>query len=559
MPVFWPCLLSPGCSIAMDTGFVSPTRISHLRGHIMFLFGFDAARPCWRWSCAVLVFLLPVSLGVWELQANYQRTLERQSAFAARKAVTLIEAVLQHAEGANRTAFPLIRLPCQESLFAIRKEATLTPFVRTVNLVDEQGIYCNSLFGTVHWEDDHLDYRDGFLRLLAGNQVREGHPLLAVRSGTREGAVLSTIDSEYLTLMLAQSAPYLGDAILHVGDAWLDDRGQLMDGYPRLPDRAVHKLDSARYPFSIYVGFDLPSIWGALWQVRQLTILMLIGFSLVIAALVWWLLGRPGSMEGELRRALRAREFVPYLQPLVVGASGRVMGAEVLMRWQHPNSGLIRPDLFIPQAEESGVIVPMTAQLMQTVALSLGSCQETLPEGFHIGFNISAAHCQDLSLLSECRAFLDHLSPGRVVLVLELTERELLVADAHTLALFRRLDEMGVKLAIDDFGTGHSSLRYLQQFHVDYLKIDQSFIGRIGTESLSEHIVDNVIDLGRRLGLSLVAEGVETELQAAYLRSKGVQYLQGFLFARPMPMRQFCRELTAGAGYAPAARSGTQG
>jgi sensor c-di-GMP phosphodiesterase-like protein len=116
--------------------------------------------------------------------------------------------------------------------------------------------------------------------------------------------------------------------------------------------------------------------------------------------------------------------------------------------------------------------------------------------------------------------------------------------DPQTLSLFRQLDEMGVKLAIDDFGTGHSSLAYLQQFHVDYLKIDQSFIARIGTESLSEHIVDNVIDLATRLGLALVAEGVETERQADYLRAKGVDYLQGYLFARPMPLRQFCETLS---------------
>ncbi|MNK79192.1 Cyclic di-GMP phosphodiesterase YahA [compost metagenome] len=125
--------------------------------------------------------------------------------------------------------------------------------------------------------------------------------------------------------------------------------------------------------------------------------------------------------------------------------------------------------------------------------------------------------------------------------MLELTERELLVADPHTLSLFQALNEMGVKLAMDDFGTGHSSLVYLQQFHVDYLKIDQSFIRRIGTESLSEHIVDNVIDLGHRLGLALVAEGVETREQAEYLKGK-VTYLQGYLFGRPVPVRQFCDE-----------------
>lgn len=187
----------------------------------------------------------------------------------------------------------------------------------------------------------------------------------------------------------------------------------------------------------------------------------------------------------------------------------------------------------------------MTTHIMKLVATRLNRVQAQLPDGFHISFNISAAHCHDFALLAECRTFLGHFAPGKVVLVLELTERELLMSDPQTLSLFRQLDEMGVKLAIDDFGTGHSSLAYLQQFHVDYLKIDKSFIARIGTESLSEHIVDNVIDLATRLGLALVAEGVETERQADYLRAKGVDYLQGYLFARPMPLRQFCEELLA--------------
>ncbi len=115
----------------------------------------------------------------------------------------------------------------------------------------------------------------------------------------------------------------------------------------------------------------------------------------------------------------------------------------------------------------------MTTHIMKQVATRLNRSQEQLPDGFHISFNISAAHCHDFALLAECRAFLGHFLPGKVVLVLELTERELLMSDPQTLSLFRQLDEMGVKLAIDDFGTGHSSLAYLQQFHVDYLKIRQ--------------------------------------------------------------------------------------
>lgn len=509
----------------------------------MQLFGFDASRPCWRLLCAALVFTLPVTLGLWELHSNYLNTLSKQSNFAASKALELMEVMLDHAQENNRNMLPLLNHPCETALFTMRRLVVLAPFVRTTNLITDDNIYCNSLLGSVSWPDDARGYSDGLLRLLPGNAVLPRHPVLAVRSSAREGTVLSTIDREYLRIMLTLSAPVRGEVLLRVGNDWLNDRGDLMENHPRLPTLATSDVKSSRYPISMLAGMDIASVWHALWQVRYLTITLLLGFSFAIALLVWWLLGRPGSMEGDLKRALRAREFVPYLQPLVDGVDDSLIGAEVLMRWQHPVSGLIRPDLFIPQAEECGMIVPMTRSLMQTVAQQLSQNQDRLPAGFHVGINISAVHCRDLSLLAECRAFLDHFSPGRVVLVLELTERELLVANPNTLALFKGLDEMGVQLAIDDFGTGHSSLRYLQEFRVDYLKIDRSFIGRIGTESLSEHIVDNVIDLGTRLGLSLVAEGVETQAQADYLRGKGVDYLQGYLFGKPAPLGQFCEGL----------------
>lgn len=511
----------------------------------MQLFGFDASRPCWRLLCALLVFTLPVTLGLWELHANYLNTLSKQSEFAASRAMKLMEVMLDHAEEHNRNMLPLLNHPCETALFAMRKLVVLAPFVRTTNLIADGNIYCNSLLGSVSWQDDASGYSDGVLRLLPGNGILPRHPVLAVRSQATQGDVLSTIDREYLRIMLTLSAPSQGEILLRVGDEWLNHRGDLMEGSPRLPTLAASDITSSRYPISMYAGMDIASVWRGLWQVRYLTISLLLCFSFSIALLVWWLLGRPGSMEGDLKRALHAREFVPYLQPLVSCGDGRLKGAEVLMRWQHPVSGLIRPDLFIPQAEESGMIVPMTRQLMQQVAEQLSAWQREMPDDFHIGINISAVHCRDRTLVRECRAFLDHFSPGRVVLVLELTERELLVANDQTLALFRELDDMGVRLAIDDFGTGHSSLRYLQEFRVDYLKIDRSFIGRIGTESLSEHIVDNVIDLGSRLGLSLVAEGVETLEQADYLRGKGVDYLQGYLFGMPMPLQQFCESLPA--------------
>ncbi|MCR3909682.1 cyclic diguanylate phosphodiesterase [Aeromonas hydrophila] len=504
----------------------------------MSLPNLDFSRPWLRLGCTLLLFSLPFTFGGWAIYNSHMHALDRQSEHSARQAVTLMETMLAHAESANRSLFPFIDQPCEQALFTLRQQVALVPFVRTVNLVGENGIYCNSLFGAIQWPDRLERYSGGRLRLLAGNQVRAHHPLLALRDGHGKGAAFSTIDGEYLRFMLVLSGRPC-TLLLHVGQQWLDERGVLSEGGQPQAMLASHEIHSSRYPLSIYAGHEVPSFWNSLWQARRWAILLLLGISLGFALLIWWLLGRPRSPEVELARALRNREFVPYLQPLVAAGSERVMGAEVLMRWQHPTAGLIRPDLFIPQAEASGLIVPMTSLLMEEVARELSLDRSRVPHGFHISFNISAAHCRDMALLAECRRFLDHFAPGQVVLVLELTERELLVADPQTLALFRQLDEMGVRLAMDDFGTGHSSLHYLQQFHVDYLKIDQSFIGRIGTESLSEHIVDNVIDLGARLGLALVAEGVETRQQADYLKRKGVDYLQGYLFGRPLPLRDF--------------------
>ncbi|WP_042012431.1 EAL domain-containing protein [Aeromonas fluvialis] len=503
---------------------------------------FDFSRPWLRLVCSLLLFGLTLYLGLWVLYNSHMQTLERQSKESAQRAVALLEIMLSHAQDANQALEPLLGKPCEQALPAMRQQAALVPFVRTVNLLSQGVVYCNSLSGAVHWSFNREAYVDGRLRLASGSQVRADHPVLLLKSSQElHGAVVSSIDGDYLHLLL-RTGDNTSRRLLHVGDQWLDDEQVLSNGAVSLPTLASHQVFSSRYPFAIYAGHDMSSLWPSLWQEKQWVILLLTGFSLGLALCIWWLLGRPRSPISELERALRNEEFVPYLQPLVVSESRRVMGAEVLMRWHHPTAGVIRPDLFIPQAEESGLIVPMTALAMKEVARSLGKARQHIPHGFHIGFNISSAHCNDMGLLAECRSFLAHFAPGQVVLVLELTERELLVATPQTLSLFKQLNELGVQLAIDDFGTGHSSLAYLQQFQVDYLKIDQSFVSGIGTESLSQHIVDNVIDLAIRLDLALVAEGVESEHQADYLRAKGVDYLQGYLFARPMPLRQFCEE-----------------
>lgn len=506
---------------------------------------FDTTRPRLRLLITLLMFSLPMLLGSLALHSRYQTELLQQSNAAAARTMVLMEVMLGHAEEANRNVLPLLGKPCEAALETLREQVALVPFVRSVNLARQGKTYCSSFFGAFQLPYAVDKFSRGTLLLGNSSPARKNHPYLVVRAKQGDGAVLTLVDGDYLSFILHLNDPSL-EIMLNVGGRWLDEQGHFFDKTPSLPGLAQVSLSSETYPLTIHAGHKLASSWLSLLQYRSFGLVLLFSFSVAFAFIMWWLLGRPRSPTNELARALQAREFVPFLQPLVTSNSERVMGAEVLMRWQHPTAGLIRPDLFIPQAEASGLIVPMTHLIMTEVGEVMAARQACLPDGFHIGFNISAAHCRDNVLLDQCRDFLSRFKPGKVVLVLELTERELLVADPHTLELFKQLDALGVQLAMDDFGTGHSSLVYLQQFHMDFLKIDQSFIGRIGTESLSEHIVDNVIDLGSRLGLALVAEGVETRQQADYLKGK-VTYLQGYLFGRPVPVRQFCDEQLAEA------------
>jgi EAL domain-containing protein (putative c-di-GMP-specific phosphodiesterase class I) len=186
----------------------------------------------------------------------------------------------------------------------------------------------------------------------------------------------------------------------------------------------------------------------------------------------------------------------------------------------------------------------MTRSLMQQTAALLAPLSPSFTEPFHIGINITASHCKNLDLVEDCREFIKAFDPGSINLVLELTERELIEPTAMTHQLFEQLHGLGVMIAIDDFGTGHSSLGYLRQFNVDFLKIDQSFVAMIGVDALSRHILDTIIELSAKLDLGIVAEGVETLEQSDYLTAHGVNFLQGYLFGRPMPGAEFINALS---------------
>ena len=499
--------------------------------------------PRIRMAVTLLSGLLPVLLGTAILYIQAGRALEQSAQQTAEEAIRQFDLMLDNTAQAARELLPLAGQSCIDVNLALREQVTRRPFVRSTNLIWDDVIYCSSLFGDYHEKLAAGDFSQGRLLLMKGNPVMPDTALLVYRLGKGKQGAMSTLDGYHLSnvLRLIGRQTLL---FLQVGPNWLTADGKFhVDMLPDVPV-APTTLASSRYGFSVTAGFPKGETW--LYMISQYPPLfsLLIFFGVISGSLGHFLQKRTSSPTHEMQRALDAAEFVPYFQAVVHGDSKKLCGVEVLMRWNHPKEGLVRPDLFIPFAEHSGLIVPMTRSLMQQTATLLAPLSASFKEPFHIGINITASHCQGLDLVKDCREFLDAFAPGSIHLVLELTERELIEPTAITHQLFDQLRDLGVKIAIDDFGTGHSSLGYLRQFNVDYLKIDQSFVAMIGIDTLSSHILDSIIELAIKLGLAMVAEGVETQQQSDYLTAHNVNFLQGYLYGRPMPGVEFISALS---------------
>lgn len=497
-----------------------------------------------RYLITSLSALLPVALGVVILHWQAERTLQQNTAQTAQEAVRQFDLMLDNAALAAQALLPLAGQPCDNATqLALREQVTRGPFVRATTLSWQKNIYCSSLFGGNYESPvNPQDYVDGQLWLMNGNPVTPDTAVLVYRLVDGDKAAFASIDGYHLTNTLRLISRY-AHLMLQVGPHWLAADGTVHES--PLPVFAVahHQLASERYRYRVEAGMPAGEVWRYMQARYPAPFSLVVFFGVLAGLLALWLQKRSSAPTHELQRALGANEFIAYYQPVVRGDTREWSGCEVLMRWQHPKEGLVRPDLFIPLAEHSGLIVPMTRALLRQTAAQLAPHAARLRPGFHIGVNITARHCQDLALVDDCREFLGAFAVGQVTLVLELTERELIVPSDITRHLFDALHQLGVMIAIDDFGTGHSSLTYLRNFNVDYLKIDQSFVAMIGADALSRHILDSIIELSGKLDLGIVAEGVETAEQCEYLAAQGVDFLQGYLFGRPLPCEEFIKLL----------------
>lgn len=484
---------------------------------------------------AVCLFLA----GVFILNTQLWYSSRAESLGGARYAANNINLILDEAFRATRVATDIANKGCNlEGQYQLGTEAALQPHLRTIVIVKNGAIWCSSLPGNRILLSQIPPMEARNLLLVPAREASNGLPILIYSTQLAASRILVTISDQHIRGAL--NIPLKGTHFaLRVGESTISMSGDVVSGNTRYSGR----ISSTKYPFSIV--YNQPPLFSLQRMItRGLGILLFLGIiSIVTAYVLGKYLNKEMTPEEMLRRAIANGEIVPFYQMVVNGREGTLRGIEVLARWKHPRAGYISPASFIPVAEKSGLIVPLTRSLMAQVVDNMNAIESKLPEGFHVGINFSASHIAKPDFVEECLRFKDSFHRKDLNLVLEVTEREPLHVDEDLVQTLNTLHENGFVIALDDFGTGYSGLSYLHDLHIDYIKIDQSFVARVNADPDSTRILDCVLDLARKLSLSIVAEGVETKEQLDYLNKNDITFQQGYYFYKPVKFTELIKIL----------------
>lgn len=439
--------------------------------------------------------------------------------------------------------------PCSPPALALMRELDLTStYLQAVGVVRDGIMECSSL--------GHTPIALGSLSLRTSRgygiyprvkiAASEVSPLMAVERAGFAGLV-----HRDLPLDIATSIPGVSLAILHmeagartapelargfVSREWIGVLGNRQQASFVDSGRLVSVVRSSRY---LIVGVaSIPSEYlderSAAIAWRLVPPAAVAGLAIAAAALA--LARQRRSISAALRLGLRRDEFYLLYQPIVELASGRCIGVEALLRWKRPDGDEIGPDLFIPVAEHTGIITKLTERVFELVEADAGSYLAAHPD-FHVAINLSASDLRSTTVVTLLDGFLQRSGARTSNVKVEITERSFLDLTSARRVL-SALHARGVEVELDDFGTGYSSLSYLESLELDILKIDRSFIEAIGTGAPTSQVVGHIIAMAGTLKLRMIAEGVETEAQALFLKEKSVQYAQGWLFGKPMAFQQ---------------------
>ncbi|MDT3609327.1 cyclic di-GMP phosphodiesterase [Cronobacter sakazakii] len=432
---------------------------------------------------------------------------------------------------------PLTLAECGTVSSELTSRAAFNLNVRAFLLVRDGAAYCSSATGKLHLPLRNLapdidTHKTVDISIIPGTPMMPDKPSIVMWFGNplMEGRGIVTTLNVNLTPYLVYTArqnDLNGLALVAKDRALTTFSGKVMTP-DELPASPLRSESVQGYPLKLYLNGDtMPA------EDRHLALLLGLLIGLLGGTLTVILLALRARSGREIVSAIKRNQFFVVYQPVVDAATRQIRGVEALMRWEHPSAGMIPPDAFINFAEAQGLIVPLTRHLFRLIAQDVPRLQQTLPPGAKLGINIAPGHLHSEQFKMDIQKLRASLPPDYFQLVFEITERDM-IREEEALDLFQWLHEQGYEIAVDDFGTGHSALIYLERFTLDYLKIDRGFVNAIGTETITSPVLDAVISLAKRLNMATVAEGVETQEQAKWLTVRGVNFLQGYYFSRPM-------------------------
>jgi sensor c-di-GMP phosphodiesterase-like protein len=504
-------------------------------------------------AVAVVVGLVAIALPVAaSIYLAWKQSFEEQMA----NVVTLAQDVLRRSDASTDQTLAIFRTleaagasdPCSDANIRLMARLDLaSEHVQAIGYVKDDRLLCSSYgrHNTPVGPPAYVSGSGAYIRPAVEFPVLPGNRLLL---STSKSSGYSTAINPNLPLdvfvdksdvSVGVFAYPLKRLILKRGTfnpQWMEALGEARDARFSHDHYVVAVRRSSKHALAAFAAIPAASVYAGMRRTALILVPLGLAAGLLLAWVVFYVAKTQLALPAVLKVALKRKEFFLLYQPIVELRGGRCVGAEALIRWRRPNGEMVRPDLFIPVAEDVGLIHEVTKRVMEIVADEAEHLLKARPD-FHIGINLSHVDLQLHDSPGLVRELIRKMGVQPHNILVEATERGFMQADKAR-QIMGEIRALNVKIAIDDFGTGYSSLSYLEKFPLDYLKIDKSFVDTMGGEAATSQVVVHIIEMAKSLNLEMIAEGVETEAQLKFLQQRGVQFAQGWFFGKPMPLRE---------------------
>ena len=504
-------------------------------------------------TVGLLVILLPTLAALYLV---HHQSMDEESARASTMATKLLQRAdvmgAQTVDSYRALQLDTLDDPCSDKALALMRDLGLkSDYLQAVGYADDGHLICSSFgryggkgldLGPVSYASDEDTRIRTSVDLGLGDDrryliIQRGHFVVAIHPATLLGVIADNADTSFGIYGATSRQPMAKQGEFNAD--WTKQLGSghdtvFFDGKFLVAIKHSTKLDIAAY-----VAVPVANLTARMHRLAMILLPLGLLLGLGLFLVVLFLARQQNSLPAILRTALKQHEFTLYYQPIVALESGRMVGVEALLRWPRTGQPGIGPGLFIPVAEECGLIGKFTRYVFERIATDAPAYIARHP-GCYISINLSSADLHTGEIVARLADLVTTPGIAATNIMVELTEHSFLNTQlaAPTIEQIRAL---GIRVAIDDFGTGFANLAHLTTLKIDCLKIDRVFVEAVGTQSVTSQVALHIIGVGRELGLTVIAEGIETEMQARFLREHGVAYGQGWLFEKAAPLDALLR------------------